>query len=94
MFSTFQVVPAGPYFGFTLAQLETELTAVVTARQNLSGSVIGASIAGQNFQFAGIDQQRAELERRQVDLQAAFAYLDPGRFPIAPPSNVAVVAFA
>jgi hypothetical protein len=100
MFSTYDVVPAGPYFGYTLragtnngCNLEDALTQLLQDRKNLNASLLGSSVNGQAFQFASIEQQRVELDRRQQDLQAAFAYLDPGRFPAPAPSNRAVIAF-
>ena len=99
MVPTTQVVPAGPYFGYTLSSgtnngcnLEDALTQLLQDRKNLNASLLGSSVNGQTFQFASIEQQRAEMDRRQQDLQAAFAYLDPGRFPFAP-TDRAVVAF-
>ena len=87
MLTTTLVVPAGPYFGFTLSELETELTAYKAARVAFSTSLASASVNGQSFQFADLDKQRAALDTKQIDLQIAFAYLDPGRFPMNPPGN-------
>lgn len=93
MSTTALVVPTGPYFGFTLAQLETELSRLISDRQALSVRLQSSSINAQSFQFADIAAQRAELDRRGADLQAALYYMDPGRFPLQAPTNAAVAAF-
>jgi hypothetical protein len=93
MSTTAQTVPTGPYWGFTLTELETEQARLIADRKALSVRLQGSSVNGQSFQFAVIEQQRAELDRRQLDLQAAFYYLDPGRYPLQAPTDSAAVAF-
>lgn len=91
--TTSQTVPTGPYWGFTLDELETEQAKLIAERKALNNRLLGSSVNGQSFQFAALDQQRNELDRRMLDLQAAFYYLDPGRFPLQAPTNAGVVAF-
>ena len=91
--SSTQVVPAGAYFGFSLSDLETELDNYIAARKVLTSKLVGASVAGQSFQFAEIEKQRAELDRKQHDIQEAFYFLDPGRFPFPAPTNAAAATF-
>ncbi len=88
-FDTLLTVPAGPYFSFTIEELEAELTNYKNERKAFSSLLQASTVNGQNFQFAQLDKQRQALDQRQNDLQVAFNYLDPGRFPLNPPSNSA-----
>lgn len=94
------VVPTGPYLGYTLESgtnggfnLEDTLTALQTQRKALNASLIGASVNGQSFQFADAAKQKMTLDQMQADLELAFAYLDPGRFPVNPGTNISAVTF-
>lgn len=96
--SSSEVVPVGPYFGFTLPagtqsgnNLEDELTRYMTARRQSGTRLVGATVNGQNYQFG--PRGDWSLDEWQQQLQCAFAYLDPGRFPFAAPTNVAVAVF-
>lgn len=91
MLSTAQTVPTGPYFGFTLAELETELTRYKAARQVSGSRLTGSSINGQSYTFG--PRGDWSLDEWQNAIQAAFYYLDPGRYPLQAPTNSAVVAF-
>ncbi len=98
MTNTTEVVPAGPYFGFSLpagsqggSNLEDELTRYMTARRESGSRLAGASVNGQSFQYG--PRGDWTLDEWQQQLQCAFAYLDPGRFPMLPPINAAVAAF-
>lgn len=88
-YTSLLTVPAGPYFGFTLSEMEAELDAYKADRKALSNLLQGASVAGQSFQFAELQKQRDTMDQRQNDIQIALNYLDPGRFPFRPPSNAA-----
>lgn len=94
------VVPTGPYLGYTLEagsnggfNLEDTLTALQTQRKALNASLIGASVNGQSYQFAAAMQQKQTLDQMQSDLELAFAYLDPGRFPVNPGANISATTF-
>lgn len=82
-----QIVPAGSYFGFTLAELKVELTRYKAARQQSGTRLTGATVNGQNFQFGSRDGTLADW---QTELQAALAYMDPGHYPIPGPGDRAV----
>lgn len=95
---TTEVVPAGPYFGFTLpagtnngSNLEDELTRYLAARKQSGSRLSGASVNGQSYQFG--PRGDWNLDEWQAALQAAFFYLDPGRFPMSAPLGYAVAAF-
>lgn len=97
MSTTAQVVPTGPYFGFTLttgtnsgANLEDELTRYQAARIQSGSRLLGANVNGESYQFG--PRGDWTLEEWQMQLQAAFYYLDPGRYPMQPPTNAAVAA--
>ena len=91
--TTAPTVPTGPYWGFTLVELETEQANLKAQVQALNASLVGSSVNGQSFQFSDPAAQRRELIARQQDLQAAMFYLDPGRYPAIPPTNSSVAAF-
>lgn len=82
--STFQIVTAGPYFGFTKAQLEAELARYVAQVQASGSDLAGASVNGQSFTFG--PRRDWSIEQWQLHLQGALAQIDPDRFP-PPPSN-------
>jgi hypothetical protein len=86
-----EIVPAGPYFGFTLAQLETELASLIARRQAISAQ-IGASINGNSFQREGTGAELRSLDQQVRDLQDALAFLDPSKYEPAG-SNRAVITF-
>lgn len=91
---TLLTVPAGPYFGFDLDELLVELDNYKTERKALNVSLQGSSVDGHSFQFADLEKQQAVLAQKQVDLQIALNYLDPGRFPFNPPGNLATAVIA
>lgn len=97
---TVLTVPTGPYLGYTLVtgsnsgfNLEDALTALQTQRAALQASLIGGSVNGQSFQFSEPQKTKALLDQQQSDLELAFAYLDPGRFPVNPGTNTTAVTF-
>lgn len=88
---TAETVPAGPYFGFSLPELESELTRYKAARVESGSRLQAASVNGQSYSFG--PRGDWSLDEWQIQLQAAFAYLDPSRFPANFPSNSAVGMF-
>ena len=96
---TTQVVPTGPYFGFTLyagtndgANLEDEMTRYLAARRQAGSRLQGASVNGESYQF-GVNRSDWSLDEWSNELQIAFFYLDPGRYPFTPPTNAAAATF-
>ena len=89
MSNTSQAVPFGPYFGFTLTELKTELTRYKTARKQAFSRLTGSSIAGQTFQFGS--RVDGTIDEWQNDLQVALYWLDPGLYPFPPPTNSAAL---
>lgn len=85
-----ETVPAGPYFGFNLFQLQTELRSLIERRQRISG-LIGSSITGESFQREGSGAELRTLDQQVQQLQEAMAYLDPSVGPA--PSNHTVISF-
>ncbi len=88
---TTQSVPTGPYFGFTLAEMETELTRYKEARKLANSNLRGSTVNGQSYNFG--ERIDGNIDEWQTAIQAALYYLDPGRFPFQAPTNAAVVAF-
>ena len=91
MSTTALVVPAGPYFGFTLDELETELTRYKAARKTAGSRLRNSSVNGQSYSFG--DRIDCSLDEWQTALQQALYYMDAGRYPMIAPTNAAVVAF-
>ena len=91
MASTAQQVTWGPYFGFTEADLLTELARYKTARQQSFSRLSGSNINGQSFTFG--NRVDGTLDEWQADLQAALYWLDPGLYPMPPMTNLSAVTF-
>lgn len=69
---SYNVIPEGPYFGFTKLELRDELTRY-KAQVKLTGSQLtGASQNGQSYTFG--PRQDWSLSDWQMNLQAALAY--------------------
>lgn len=88
--TTQETVPTGPYFGFTLAEMEIELERHKADRKRSGSNLISSSVNGQSFTFG--NRADGSLEQRGQDIQAALYYLDPGRYPFQPPTNSAVIS--
>jgi hypothetical protein len=86
-----EIVPTGPYFGFTYAQLLTELTNMIARRQRISG-LIGSSINGNSFQREGAQAELRTLDQQVAQLQDAMAYLRSDLHQ-ASPSRSTVISF-
>ncbi len=86
-----QIIPTGPYFGFTLAELRVELIRYKSARQQSSSRIASASVNGQAFAFG--DRKDATIDEWQANLQAALHYLDPSHYPYTAPSDRSAVRF-
>lgn len=89
--TTAEVVPSGPYFAFTLSELNDELTRYKAARVQSGSPLLNASVNGQSYGFG--PRRDWTIDEWQVQLQAAFYFLNPGLFPMAAPTNAAVAAF-
>jgi hypothetical protein len=89
--STALVVNFGPYFGFTIAELNTELARYKAAVKQSFSRLHGSSINGQSFTFG--DRTDGSLEDWQIALQSAFYYMDPGLYPFDVPTKSSAVTF-
>jgi hypothetical protein len=76
-------VPTGPYFGFSLEELQAELIRYKNETKTSGTRIVGASINGQSFQFGN---REGSLSEWSANLQAALSYLRPDLYD-APPSN-------
>lgn len=82
-------IPSGPYFGFTLPELQAELARYKAAVKTSASPLAGASQNGQSYQFG--PRQDMSLAEWQVALQAALAFF--GRAD-EPPGSDEVVRFS
>lgn len=88
--SNIEIVPTGPYFGFTLARLEEELVRYTAARARSGSRLAASNINGQALTFSAV---RADwsLDTWQIELQWALYYLNPGAYPFPPAANAALL---
>lgn len=66
-----ETVPTGPFYGYTLAQLDAAKASLVARRQQVS-SLIGSSINGDSFQREGSITELKTLDQQVADLQDAY----------------------
>jgi hypothetical protein len=88
---TGQTITWGPYFGFTEAELLIELDRYKTARKQSFSRLSGSSTNAQTYSFG----QRVDgsLDDWQSDIQAALYWIDPGLYPMPPPTNLGAATF-
>lgn len=79
-----QTVPTGPYFGFTLAELNLELLRYKAARKTSFTRLVGSSVNGNSYSFG--DRTDGSLDEWQAALQAALNYISPGQY-FSPPTD-------
>jgi len=92
MATTLEVVPAGPYFGFTRAEMLTELARYKAARANPGSRLVQSTVNGQSYTFSSNADWLSYMNDWQLNIQAAMAYIDPGQFPFSAPTNSAIIA--
>lgn len=76
-------VQYGPYYGFTLSELQTEQNRYKAAMQKAvhgSGSIQSASVNGRSFTYG--NPRGWSFEEWQAELQDAMAQLDPCVAPL------------
>lgn len=69
------LVPAGPYFGFTKAELLEELERYKAQRKLAGSDLASTSLAGQSMTFG--PRRDWSLDRWQAEIQAALSRLEP-----------------
>lgn len=77
MAEVYDTVQAGPYFGFTLAEMQTELArykAEVKAATHGPRHVVGASVNGKSFSYG--PQGAWSLAQWQAEIQDALSQVD------------------
>jgi len=79
-----QTIPGGIYFGFTKAELQTELTRYKAAVKTSGSNLQGASQNGQSYSFG--PRQDMILSEWQQALQDALSYFDLAD-PLTPPAT-------
>lgn len=77
-----QTIPSGVYFGFTKAELQTELTRYKEAIKTSGSTLQGASQNGQSYSFG--PRQDMSLSDWQQALQDALSFFDLAD-PLSPP---------
>lgn len=69
------IVPSGPYFGFTKAELLAELARYKAQRKLAGSDLASSSVAGQSFTFG--PRRDWSLEQWAAAIQAALSALEP-----------------
>lgn len=86
------LVPSGPYFGFTKAELYEELDRYKAARKLAGSDLASTSVSGQSFTFG--PRRDWSLDQWAAAIQAALCRLEPDTFLAADvPSDRARAAF-
>jgi hypothetical protein len=82
--------PAGPYYGFTEAELLAELDRYKAARKQAGSRISSVSVNGSSTSFSSV---RADwsLDEWQNELAAALYLTNPDSYPKPPRSNGAVI---
>lgn len=88
--TTSEVVPTGPYFGFTRKEMLAELERYKKARKRSGSNLLSSNINGQSFTFG--PRQDWSLDEWQIAIQCSLYYISPGEFPFPPPANSALLA--
>ena len=84
-----EIVPAGPYFGFTYAQLLTELASLIAQRQQTS-ALIASYLNNGSFQREGSEVQLRRITQSLTQVQAALHYLRSDLYHAAPSRRASV----
>lgn len=84
-----ETVPTGPFYGYTLEQLEAAKASLIARRQRVS-SLIGSSINGDSFQREGSQTELKTLDQQIADLQDAFYLIQFSGCEIRGLSSVAI----
>jgi phage head maturation protease len=86
------IVTVGPYFGFTLSELEDELERYKEARKKSGSRLASSGVNGQSF---GFSQVRADwtLDEWQNALMSALNEINPESYPVAASSNATKARF-
>lgn len=79
-----QTIPAGPYLGFSYAELTAELARFKAEARSSGTRLVGASVNGQSYTFGAREGTLAEWS---ADLQTALNYLRPDLYPLPGPSD-------
>ena len=82
------IVTDGPYMGFDLSELESELTRYKDARRQAGANIASASYNGDSFTYG--PRRDWSLDEWQGHLQTAFVLLGDSRFKTAP-TNMGVI---
>lgn len=88
--STDSLVPAGPYRGFTKAELIGEANRCREARKAAASNLASASINGSSYSFG--PRQDMTLQQWTDAIYDALAYFDPSTYAPAP-GNSTVIGF-
>jgi hypothetical protein len=84
------LVPAGPYRGFTFAEVLAESARLREARKAAASNLAGASINGNSYTFG--PRQDMTLQQWTDAVYDALAFFDPGKYAPAP-GNSAPIGF-
>lgn len=84
-----EIVPAGPYFGFTYDELVTELGSLVAQRKQTS-ALIASYLNNGSFQREGSETQLRRISASLQQVQEALHYMRPDLYAAAPAMSARV----
>jgi hypothetical protein len=84
-----EIVPAGPYLGFSYAQLLTELESLGAQRRQTS-ALIASYLNNGSFQREGSETQLRRITQSMQQVHEAMRYLRPDLWAAAPSSRSSV----
>ena len=84
-----EIVPAGPYFGFTYDDLTTELASLVAQRKQTS-ALIASYLNNGSFQREGSETQLRRISQSLQQVHEALHYMRPDLFAPAPAQSARI----
>lgn len=84
-----EIVPAGPYLGFSFAQLETELASLNAQKRQIS-ALIASYLNNGSFQREGSETQLRRINQSMQEVHEALRYMRPDLYASAPSSRSSV----
>jgi hypothetical protein len=84
-----EIVPAGPYFGFTYDELQTELASLVAQRKQTS-ALIASYLNNGSFQREGSETQLRRISASMQQVHEALQWMRPDLYSGAPRQSTRV----
>ena len=84
-----EIVPAGPYLGFTYAELLTELSSLTAQKRQIS-ALIASYLNNGSFQREGSETQLRRINQSLQDLHEALYYMRRDIWAPAPARSASI----